>query len=157
MSGPIVLALRLCLALALLGFLGWALYTFWRNVRLEARGLVNRRASGISLAVRAADEAGEVRHFLQSEITLGRDPACDIPIFEDTVSARHARLTYHHGQWWLEDLGSTNGTRLNQEMVTLPTVLTSGDEIGIGQTSLLVNLAAEALVSPTLRLGSDHD
>ncbi|MFZ5878808.1 MAG: FHA domain-containing protein [Chloroflexota bacterium] len=157
MSGPIVLALRLALALALLGFLGWALYTFWRNVRLEARGLVNRRASGISLAVRAADEAGEVRHFLQSEITLGRDPVCDIPIFEDTVSARHARLTYHHGQWWLEDLGSTNGTRLNQEMVTLPTVLTSGDEIGIGQTSLLVNLAAEALVSPTLRLGSDHD
>jgi pSer/pThr/pTyr-binding forkhead associated (FHA) protein len=98
-----------------------------------------------------------VKHFIQTEVTLGRDPVCDIPIFEDTVSARHARLTYHHGQWWVEDLGSTNGTRLNQEMITLPTVLTSGDDIGLGQTSLLVNLATDALVSPTLRLGSKHD
>lgn len=157
MSGPIVLALRLCLALALLGFLGWALYTFWRGIRLEALGLVNRRTSGISLTVHTAGAASTIKHFVQSEITLGRDPVCDIPIFEETVSARHARLTYHHGQWWLEDLGSTNGTRLNQEMVALPTVLTSGDEIGVGQTRLLVNLAAEALASPTLRLGSDHD
>ncbi len=157
MSGPIVLALRLLLALALLAFLAWALYTFWRDIRREALGLVNRRASGISLTIRVAGETSAVKHFIQSEVTLGRDPICDIPIFEDTVSARHARLVFHHGQWWVEDLGSTNGTRLNQEMVTLPTVLTSGDEISVGQTSLLVNLAAEALVSPTLRLGSNHD
>lgn len=157
MSGSIVLALRLLLALALYAFLGWALYTFWRDIRREAIALVNRRAAGISLLVRVGRETIGVKHFVQPEISLGRDPVCDIPIFDETVSAHHARLTYHHGQWWVEDLGSTNGTRLNQEMVTLPTVLTSGDEVSIGQTSLLVNLAAEALVSPTLRLGSKND
>lgn len=157
MSGSIVLALRLLLALALYGFLGWALFTFWRDIRREALGLVNRRAAGISLTIRVGEETIAVKHFIQAEITLGRDPVCDIPIFDETVSARHAHLTYHHGQWWLEDLGSTNGTRLNHETVTLPTVLTSGDMVGIGQTSLLVNLAAEALVSPTIRLGSNHD
>jgi pSer/pThr/pTyr-binding forkhead associated (FHA) protein len=154
MSGPIVLALRLFLAVALYGFLGWALYTFWRDIRREAAGLVNRRATGISLTIRRGGETTTVKHFIQTEVTLGRDPVCDIPIFEETISARHARLTYHHGQWWVEDLGSTNGTRLNQETITLPTVLTSGDEIGLGQTSLLVNLATDALVSPTLRLGT---
>jgi pSer/pThr/pTyr-binding forkhead associated (FHA) protein len=154
MSGPIVLALRLFLAVALYGFLGWALYTFWRDIRREAAGLVNRRATGISLTIRRGGETTTVKRFIQTEVTLGRDPVCDIPIFEETISARHARLTYHHGQWWVEDLGSTNGTRLNQETITLPTVLTSGDEIGLGQTSLLVNLATDALVSPTLRLGT---
>lgn len=157
MSGSIVLVLRLLLALALYGFLGWVLYTFWRDIRREALALVNRRAAGISLTVRVEGQTTGVKHFVQPEISLGRDPVCDIPIFEEIVSAHHARLTYHHAQWWLEDLGSTNGTRLNQELVTLPTVLTSGDEIGIGRTSLLVNLAAEALVSPTLRIGSKHD
>lgn len=157
MSGPIVLALRLLLALALYGFLAWALFAFWRDVRREAMGLANRRAAGISLTVRAGGETIAVKHFIQPEITLGRDPVCDIPIFEETVSARHARFSYHHGQWWVEDLGSTNGTRLNQEMLTQPTVLTSGDEVSVGGASLLVNLAAEALVSPTLRLGSKDD
>ena len=90
-----------------------------------------------------------VKHFIQTEITLGRDPVCDIPVFDETVSARHARLTYHHGQWWVEDLGSTNGTRLNQEMLTQPTVLTSGDEVCLGQTTLTVNLATDSLVSST--------
>ncbi len=152
MSAPITLALRLILALALYGFLGWALYTFWRDVRREASGLVTRRVTGLSLTVRVGGETTGVKHFIQTEITLGRDPVCDIPIFDETVSARHARLTYHHGQWWAEDLGSTNGTRLNQEMLTQPTVLTSGDEISLGQTNLTVNLAADALVSPTQRL-----
>ncbi len=157
MSGSIVLALRLLMALALYAFLGWALYTFWRDIRREAVGLANRRTAGISLLVRVGEETIGVKHFVQPEISLGRDPVCDIPIFDETVSAHHARLTYHHGQWWVEDLGSTNGTRLNQEMVMLPTVLTSGDQVSIGQTSLLVNLAAEALVSPTIRLGSKND
>ncbi len=149
MSAPITLALRLLLALALYGFLGWALYTFWRNIQREASGLVARRATGISLTVRAGGGMAAVKHFIQTEITLGRDPVCDIPVFDETVSARHARLTYHHGQWWVEDLGSTNGTRLNQEMLTQPTVLTSGDEVCLGQTTLTVNLATDSLVSST--------
>jgi pSer/pThr/pTyr-binding forkhead associated (FHA) protein len=152
MSAPITLALRLLLALALYGFLGWALYTLWRGIRREAAGLVTRRATGISLTVRVGGETTAVKHFIQTEITLGRDPVCDIPVFDETVSARHAWLTHHHGQWWVEDLGSTNGTRLNQEMITQPTVLTSGDEVSLGQTTLTINLATEALVSPTQRL-----
>ena len=152
MSGLLVLALRLLLSLALYGFLGWVLYTLWRDVQREAVGLATRRTPGISLTVRAGGESTTVKHFIQPEVTLGRDPVCDIPVLDETVSAHHARLVYHHSQWWVEDLNSTNGTRLNQELVTTPTVLTSGDVIRLGQTSLTVGLAPDVFNPPTRRL-----
>lgn len=152
MSGLVALALRLLLTLALYGFLGWALWTLWRDIRREADRIVTRRAPGISLAVQKEGQLTAIKYFIQPEIALGRDPACDIPIIDDTVSARHARLVYHHSQWWLEDLNSTNGTRLNQVLVTTPTVLTSGDEIDLGQVHVSVNITSETPISSTRRL-----
>lgn len=152
MSGPIVLVLRLLMALCLYGFLGWAFYTLWQSLNQEAGRLIARRAPELSLTVSDGDSGLIVRHFIQSEITLGRDPICDIAIRDETASARHARLSYHHGQWWVEDLGSTNGTRLNQVAVTLPTVLTTGDEIRCGNMLLKVNTTAEVLLTPTQQL-----
>jgi pSer/pThr/pTyr-binding forkhead associated (FHA) protein len=143
MSGSIVLALRLALALALYAFLGWALITLWRDLQKQATALTSRRTPGISLRVRAGSAAPVLKHFVQAEITIGRDPTCDIFISDDTISARHARLTYHHAQWWLEDLGSTNGTRLNGQAVTTATVLTNDDEIACGTTTLVVDIAAQ--------------
>ena len=106
----------------------------------------------VSLKIRAGEDLATVRHFIQSEITLGRDRMCDIPVADETVSARHARLTYHHNQWWLEDLNSTNGTRLNQALITSPTVLTSEDEIDVGPTHVTVELATDESISATRRL-----
>jgi pSer/pThr/pTyr-binding forkhead associated (FHA) protein len=143
MSGSIVLALRLALALALYAFLGWALITLWRDLQKQATALTARRIAGISLKVREGSAAPVLRHFVQSEIAIGRDPTCDIFISDDSASARHARLTYHHTQWWLEDLGSTNGTRLNGQAVTTATVLTNDDEIACGTTTLVVDIAAQ--------------
>lgn len=152
MSGFIALALRLLLALVLYAFLGWALWTLWRDIRREADRVVTRRAPGISLAVQKAGQLTAVKYFIQPEIHMGRDPVCDIPIIDETVSARHARLVYHHSQWWLEDMHSTNGTRLNQTPVTTPTVLTSGDEIDLGQIRVTVNITTETPISSTKRL-----
>lgn len=152
MSGLIALALRLLLALALYAFLAWALWTLWRDIRREADRVVSRRAPGISLAVQKAGQLTAVKYFIQPEINMGRDPACDIPVIDETVSARHARLVFHHSQWWLEDLNSTNGTRLNQTRVTTPTVLTSGDEIDLGQVRVTVNITTETPISSTKRL-----
>jgi pSer/pThr/pTyr-binding forkhead associated (FHA) protein len=143
MSGSIVLVLRLALALALYAFLGWALTTLWRDLQKQATALTARRTAAISLKVRAGNGEPVLRHFVQAEITVGRDSTCDIFTSDDTTSARHARLIYHHTQWWLEDLGSTNGTRLNGQMVTTPTVLTNDDEIACGATTLVVDVAAE--------------
>ncbi len=152
MSGPIVLALRLITAFALYGFLGWALFLLWRDVQKQGLSLANRRVPGISLTVRHGSAAPVLTHFAQAEIILGRDPGCDIPLIDDTVSTRHAQLTYHHGQWWLEDLTSTNGTFLNEMPVSMPTVITSGDEIMCGATRLNVALSENVLIEPTQKL-----
>lgn len=152
MSGLIVLALRLLLAIALYGFLAWALVTLWREIQRQSYTLAARRTPGISLTVREGSGPPVIRHFTQPDITLGRDPGCDLPLTDETISTRHVQLKYHHGQWWVEDLASMNGTSLNDITVTMPTVLTSGDEIQCGKTRVLVGLNSDALVPPTQRL-----
>lgn len=157
MSGSIVLALRLTTALALFGFLGWALFFLFREVNRQGTLLANRRIPGLSLSVRHDAGTSSLKYFSQAEITLGRDPGCDIPLIDDTVSTRHAQLTYHHSQWWLEDLASTNGTYLNGTKVNMPTVITSGDEIKCGGTRLTVSLSENIIIEPTQKIGRKHD
>lgn len=152
MSGPIVLALRFVTALALYGFLGWILYYLYRDIQRQSYTLANRRVPGISILIRNEGGSAALKHFAQPEITLGRDPGCDVPLLDDTVSARHAQLIYHHGQWWLEDLASTNGTLLNETVITMPTVITSGDEIRCGATRLGISLSENVIIEPTQRL-----
>lgn len=152
MSGSVVLALRILTALALYSFLGWVLVFMVREVQRQAIVLANRRVPGISIMVTPKDGQGTLRYFHQAEITIGRDPGCDIPLSEDTISARHAHLTFHHSQWWLEDLDSTNGTRLNDNRITIPTVITSGDDIRCGGTRLSISLSENVIIDPTQRL-----
>lgn len=153
MSGSIVLALRLVTALALFGFLGWALFFLFREVQRQSLSLANRRIPGLSLTVRQETGGSSLKYFAQPEVILGRDPGCDIPLMDDTVSTRHAQLTYHHNQWWLEDLASTNGTILNGTPVNMATVIVSGDEIKCGTTRLTVSLSENVVIEPTQKIG----
>jgi pSer/pThr/pTyr-binding forkhead associated (FHA) protein len=157
MSAPIVLALRVLMALALYGFLGWAIFLLWKEIHQQGAQLANRRVPGISLAVSQGQEQGVMKYFSQPEITLGRDPGCDIVLSGDTVSTQHAQLAYHHNQWWLTDLDSTNGTYLNGALVTMPTVITSGDEFKCGAAHLTVSFSTETSLTPTRRLEKKHD
>ena len=79
---------------------------------------------------------------------LGRDPTLDIAFDpdDDVVSAVHARVWRDAGgSWWLEDLGSTNGTWLNGRRVAAAVPLASGDRFTLGQRgpALAVRLAGE--------------
>ncbi|HCR72671.1 MAG TPA: hypothetical protein DIW23_14600 [Anaerolineae bacterium] len=152
MSASIVLALRILTAIALYAFLAWALYSLYREVHRQGFSLANRRVPGISLMVKQGSGSSSLRHFAQPEIILGRDPGSDIPLLDDRVSARHAQLVYHHGQWWLEDLASTNGTFLNNSPISMPTVITSGDEIMCGNIRLTISLSENVIIEPTQRV-----
>lgn len=149
MSAPFVLALRVLLAMSLYAFLGWTLYTIWRELRSQGTLLAARKIPGISLTFQIGDQPPSRRYFTQAEILLGRDSHCDIPLRDDTVSVRHARLSHHHGQWWLEDLGSTNGTRLNKDKVSIPTVVINGDQVECGKASISINLGIDSNNPPT--------
>jgi pSer/pThr/pTyr-binding forkhead associated (FHA) protein len=89
-----------------------------------------------------------VRLFSQPEIMIGRDPGCDLSMLDEALSAHHARLAHHHGQWWLEDLNSTNGTILNREKLTTPAVVITGDEFKCGNTVFDIQVEDSAGFSP---------
>lgn len=83
-----------------------------------------------------ADRAGQ-RFTLGDELTVGRAPGCGVSLPEDTfVSQVHARVFRRDNQLFVEDLGSTNGTFLNDQKVSAPVPLQSGDRLKVGRTTM---------------------
>lgn len=81
----------------------------------------------------------------QPEFTLGRLPECDACLPFGGISRYHARLVKTaSGIWTVEDMGSTNGTRLNDRLITSPQPLKNGDVIWLGEISLQVKFATSA-------------
>ena len=135
MSGQVLLALRVLLAASLYVFIGAAMLVLWRDLKRQSELLVATQTPPITLLVRN----GQVDYyFAKPEVIIGRDPTCDATLADSTVSSEHARLSYHHNQWWAEDLHSTNGTFLNEETVSAPIVITTGDTLRCGQ--VVVNI-----------------
>ncbi|GIV97464.1 MAG: FHA domain-containing protein [Herpetosiphonaceae bacterium] len=68
--------------------------------------------------------------------TIGRRPDNDIVLNDSFISTEHALLEWRGDSWWLEDLGSTNGSFINDIEVTAPTPVSYGDVIRIGRVEL---------------------
>ncbi|HEX2090085.1 MAG TPA: FHA domain-containing protein [Actinomycetota bacterium] len=73
---------------------------------------------------------------LQGNLQVGRADACQIKLSDTYVSSFHARIFSRDGEWYVEDLGSTNGTYMNQRRVTSPVEVRAGDRIRVGRTTL---------------------
>jgi hypothetical protein len=69
-------------------------------------------------------------------ITVGRAEDSTLVIADDFASTRHARFSPRGEQWLVEDLGSTNGTYLDREKVTGPTIVPLGVPVRIGKTTV---------------------
>ena len=148
MSGEVMLLLRLALAGVLYAFLGWAIWVLWRGLRRNA--ILPKRKSEISdgsidpitLSMPGVDE---IYSFSVPKVVVGRDPACELQVQDSTVSARHARLSYYDGYWWVRDLGSKNGTALNGAPASDDLVLSDGDELRFGALVTVVHLESEGV------------
>ena len=97
---------------------------------------VKRGKAARQLVVTAGQLAGTRITLGEAHITIGRAEDSTLVITDDYASARHARLVPRDGQWFLEDLGSTNGTYLDRAKVSGPTPVPLGVPIRIGRTSL---------------------
>ena len=74
---------------------------------------------------------------LADELTIGRSPRCSVSLAADGfVSQVHARLFRRGDEYWVEDLGSTNGTLMNGRKLAGAAPLRKGDVIQVGQTVL---------------------
>jgi len=140
----VLLALRFLLAALLYAFLAAVVWILWRDLRRAAQE-ERPRPSGRLVVVEAGETDLEVGTAfpLQEVNSLGRSPANQIPLADPYVSAHHALLAWRDGRWWLEDLGSRNGTTLNGEPVTRPIIVGVGDLIGVGRVVLRLEETAE--------------
>ncbi len=75
-------------------------------------------------------------------VTIGRVPSCDLALNHPQVSREHARLFRRGASYWLEDLGSANGTLLNGERVGEPVALRPGSKILLGAHVIHYHAAA---------------
>jgi diguanylate cyclase (GGDEF)-like protein len=71
----------------------------------------------------------------KDEHVIGRLPELDIPVDTDSVSRRHARIVKQADGFWLEDLGSTNGSFVNDERIDRR-LLVDGDIVRVGEAVL---------------------
>jgi pSer/pThr/pTyr-binding forkhead associated (FHA) protein len=141
----ILLVLRFLLAAALYAFLGWAFWLLWQELRRTARQTGALILPALTLSPLEGASARSWR-FIQPEVLVGRETGSDCRLEDSAISSRHARLAYRQGQWWVEDLGSRNGTFLNQERLTQPLVLASGDELRFG--GVILRVAIEPVPEP---------
>lgn len=88
------------------------------------------------LVVTGGQLAGTRLSLGETQITIGRAEDSTLVIADDYASARHARLVPRSGQWFIEDLGSTNGTYLDRAKINGPTPVPIGVPIRIGRTSI---------------------
>ena len=95
-----------------------------------------RRGTPTHLAVTEGSNAGEQVDLAQAPILIGRGADAAIRLDDDYVSTRHARVAASGDQWFVEDLGSTNGTYVGTVRITQPTTITLGTQVRIGKTIL---------------------
>jgi hypothetical protein len=137
----LVWVLRLAFLGLLYLFLAFVARSLWRDLRAAAaRG---ERALGrlIVIASPTGDPAAGTVLPLGAVNDLGRDVNNSIVVEDPFASAQHARLTFRGRTWYVEDLGSTNGTFVNGDPVAAPLPLGYGDEIQVGQVRFRLDRA----------------
>ena len=89
-----------------------------------------------SLLVQGSGDARPRTVRLAASMTVGRAPECELRIEDTYASQQHARLFAKNDAWFVEDLGSTNGTFVNDQKLAAPAMLQPGDKVRIGQTTM---------------------
>ncbi len=89
------------------------------------------------LIIKNSDHPTEKMPLSRLRTTIGRSARSDICIPDAFASRLHAEVRQEGDAYWLQDLGSANGTRYNGNAVTMPIPLISGGEIQIGETSIV--------------------
>ncbi|MFY9914353.1 MAG: FHA domain-containing protein [Nocardioidaceae bacterium] len=93
-----------------------------------------RRGAPTQLVISEGANAGISVPLEGAAILLGRGADATIRLDDDYVSTRHARFVPHGDDWYVEDLGSTNGTYIGSQRITTPMVVAIGVQVRIGKT-----------------------
>ena len=139
----VVWAIRLLFLALLYLFLYRVIKALLRDLRAAAREPADRPGRLVVLESPSGEPVAGHSFGLDVITPLGRDVNNAIVIDDPFASADHAVLTYRGRSWYLEDLGSTNGSRVNDVAVT-EVVLGVGDRLEVGDTAIIVEVATGA-------------
>jgi hypothetical protein len=141
---PVAVLLQLAFIAVLYLFLLWVARSSLKDLRRSTapddghvpRELVGDRGGSPPLIV--VEGGGGLRagavFAVSGSMTIGRSPQTDVQIDDTFASARHARVSERDGLYYLEDMGSTNGTYLNGRRVGSLELLRPEDRFRIGDT-----------------------
>ncbi len=96
------------------------------------RSRKTRRRPALGLEFIEPDERAGERLDVESQMSVGRGVECDVTVDDTYLSTRHAQFSYDDGDLLVEDLSSTNGTYVNQELIKHRTRLERGDIVQVG-------------------------
>lgn len=148
MSDQLLTILKLCLLVLLYLFFLRVLRAVWAELRApavtvaavepkrgkrKAEAKATRRTGTQLRVLEPSDQRGRT-FSLADELTVGRAAGCSVTLDDTFVSQIHARVFGRDGQWFVEDLGSTNGSYVNRTKVTGPMVIGVGDRLQVGNT-----------------------
>lgn len=145
MNGPdewILLLLRAGAVALLYLFLISLMLLIQRELRAEgaARGLSSAMARLIVIHPGSSSARPGQTIVIQPVTRLGRGEGNTVVLDDEYVSGAHAMLLLRDGRWWIQDVGSTNGTLVNGARILVETALQEGDELQIG--GVLLKLVA---------------
>lgn len=89
-------------------------------------------------------------------IYIGRSKECALRLDSSEISAKHARIGYESGQFWVEDLGSTNGTFVNQQQIAGRVAVAAGVPILLGREVTIIGATSEDQIGKVTRQGGDR-
>ena len=139
------------------GLFALLLLFIWRAMRWAVRGLSvesatrsSRRSArkggaaaaelsmppGPSAVVIHAEGAKPRTVPVSGNMVMGRATECELALDDTFISQQHARLFAKNGSWFVEDLGSTNGTFVNDQRLAAPAMVQPGDRVRVGTTVL---------------------
>ena len=128
--------LRLIFLAMLYGFLWMVVRALVRDLRSAAREPTIELGRLVVVASPSGEPAAGAAFALDAITSLGRDVNNSIVLDDEFVSAAHAALTYRGRAWYVEDIGSTNGTFVNGSQIDGLSPIAFGDEIQLGQVRL---------------------
>ncbi|MDP4127173.1 MAG: DUF3662 domain-containing protein [Bacillota bacterium] len=118
----------------------------WRESTTIFKELVKTNSLAQDIAGRNSDyfleiiegpDVGQTFSLQKDDVFIGRHAQCDLVLHDPEVSRRHLKIAYGESGWWLDDLGSTNGSFINGQRITHQTTA-PGDRIQIGQSVLVI-------------------
>ncbi len=128
-------AIRLAFLAALYLFLALVVRALLRDIRAASRDPAGALGRLVVTSSAGLPAVGSV-FLLDAVSTVGRDLGSSVVLDDAFASARHAILTFRGRGWYVEDLGSTNGTLVNGVAVAGARALGFGDELQVGDTRL---------------------